>query len=67
LARTATSADILELVFLPLEPPRLHHESDFFGLRRLNKEHTTSGSKWTEKDAAKPSLFVLALELHFIA
>jgi hypothetical protein len=56
----------------------MNHESDFSGLRRLNdKEHTTSleaqprgskrGSKWIEKDAAKLSLFVLTLELHFIA
>jgi hypothetical protein len=50
----------------------MNHESDFSGLRRLNKEHTTSlkaqnaAQKWTEKDAAKPSLFVLTLELHFI-
>jgi hypothetical protein len=46
----------------------------FTGMRRLNKEHTTTaqrlkkcGSKWIEKDAAKLSLFVLALEMHFIA
>jgi hypothetical protein len=51
----------------------MNHESDFSGLRCLNKEHTTSlraqkrGSKWTGKGAAKPSLFVLTLELHFIA
>jgi hypothetical protein len=32
----------MEVVFLSLESPRMNHESDFSGLRRLNKEHTTS-------------------------
>jgi hypothetical protein len=32
----------MELVFLSLESPRINHESDFSGLLRLNKEHTTS-------------------------
>jgi hypothetical protein len=55
----------MELVFLSLESPRMNHESDFSGLRCLNKEHTTSlkagstrGSKWTEKDTTELSLFV---------
>ena len=63
----------MELVFLSLESPRINHENDISGLRRLNKEHTTSleaqnvaqnGSK--QKDATQLSLFVLTFEPCFI-
>jgi hypothetical protein len=71
----AMSALVLVIGYTPT-----NHESKFYRparvglLRRLNKEHTTSpkaqnarSSEWIEKDAAKLSLFVLTLELHFIA